>query len=88
MKTAITSPRTTSSSLCTVKVTTKLGDEYTFPAMDRKALGRVVPQGGSTIPQNTPSLAMVNASMAVLSIPFQVVAKVTVDGKPWWACPA
>lgn len=84
MKSAITSPKKTD--LCTVAIQTKFGDEYTFPAMDKKALGRVLPQGGNKLPANTPSLSMVNASMAVLSIPLQVVAKVLVDGQEWWAC--
>ncbi len=86
MKTAITSPKKTE--LCTVTIQTRFGDQYIFPAMDKKALGRVLPQGSNRIPANTPTLAMVNASMAVLSVPLQVVAKVLVDGKDWWDCPA
>jgi hypothetical protein len=86
MKTAITSPRNTE--LCTVTIQTKFGDVYTFPAMDKKALGKVLPQNSNRVPANTPTLAMVNASMAVLSIPLQVVAKVLVNGKDWWDCPA
>jgi hypothetical protein len=86
MKTAITSPKKTD--LCTVAIRTRLGDEYTFPAMDKKALGKVLPKGSNRIPANTPTLAMVNASMAVLSIPLQIVGKVTVDGQDWWDCPA
>ena len=40
------------------------------------------------LPPNTPSLALVNASMAVLCIPFQIVKKITVDGADWWDCRA
>jgi len=86
MKTAITSPRKTD--LCTITVRTRLGDEYTFPAMDKKALSRVLPKGSNRLPTNTPTLAMVNASMAIMSIPFQIVSKVLVDGQEWWDCPA
>ncbi len=86
MKTAITSPKKTE--LCTVTIQTRFGDVYTFPAMDKKALGRVLPQNSNRLPANTSSLAMVNASMAVLSIPLQIVAKVLVNGEDWWACPA
>lgn len=86
MKTAITPLRKVE--LCTVTVATKLGDLYTFPAMDKKALAKVLPRGSNRIPANTPTLAMVNASMAVLSIPLQIVSKVLVDNQDWWDCPA
>jgi hypothetical protein len=72
MKTAITPLRKVE--LCTVTVATKLGDLYTFPAMDKKALAKVLPR--------------VNASMAILSIPLQIVSKVLVDNQDWWDCPA
>lgn len=87
MKSAITPPRK-KTDLCTVSIRTKLGDEYTFPAMDRKALAKVLPKGDRALPPSMPTLAMVNASMAVLSIPLQVIAKVLVDGEDWWDCPA
>lgn len=86
IKTAITSPRKTD--LCKVEIQTKLGDKYTFPAMDKKALAMVIPKGSNSAPVGTPTLTMVNASFSVLSVPFQIVAKVEVDGEPWWACPA
>jgi hypothetical protein len=84
MKTAITSPRKTD--LCTVTIQTKFGDQYTFPAMDKNALGKVIPKGSSSVPPGTPTLTMVNASYSVLSVPFLIVAAVRVNGEPWWAC--
>ena len=86
MKSAITNPKKTD--LCTVSIRTTLGDEYTFPAMDRQALGKVLPQGSNKMPANTPTLAMVNASMSVLSVPLRIIETIYVDGETWWACPA
>ena len=85
MKTALSSRKP---ELGTVSVQTKLGDTYMFPAMDKKALEKVVPRGSNRLPSGTPTLTMVNASLSVLSISFQVVEKILVDEEEWWVCPA
>jgi hypothetical protein len=74
--------------LVDVELTTKLGDVYRFPAVDVEALSAVLPKNSDRIPAGTPTLAIINASFAVLSIPFQVLSTITVEGEPWWACPA
>lgn len=84
MKTAISSRKP---ELGTVSIFTKLGDQYVFPAMDKKALEKVVPRGSDARPPGTPTLTMVNASLAVITIPFQVVARILVDEEEWWVCP-
>jgi hypothetical protein len=38
------------------------------------------------LPPGTPTLTMVNASLSVLSISFQVVESILVDGEDWWSC--
>ena len=70
-----------------VHIRTKHGEEYTFPAMDKNELERVVAKGDSRVPSGTPTLALVNASFAVLSVPFHIIAEINVDGESWWTCP-
>jgi hypothetical protein len=65
-----------------------MGDRYTFPAMDTSALAVVIPKGSNRIPEGTPTLALVNASFSVLSIPFNIIKAIRVEGEPWWDCPA
>jgi hypothetical protein len=71
----------------TVRVLTKMGSEYTFPDMVVSELKRVLPEGGR-IKEDMPSLMMMNASMAVLTIPFRIIKEIEVDkGEVLWACP-
>ena len=70
----------------TVSLLTKQGDTYTFPAMDKKALEKVVPRGSNQLPPGTPVLTMVNASLSVLSVSFKVIDRILVDEEEWWGC--
>lgn len=81
MKTGISDPNDT---LVVVEVFTKHGDHHKFPAMGRRALEVVVPKGSNRTPAGTPTLALVNASLAVLSIPFNTIKSIKVDGEAWW----
>lgn len=74
--------------LGTVQVTTKEGDEYSFPAMDKNALAKVLPKGENRVLDGTPTLALCNASYSVLTIPMRIVKSIKVDGEQWWDCPA
>ena len=65
MKTALSSRKP---ELGTVSIRTRFGDTYTFPAMDKKALEKVVPRGSCQLPPGTPTLTMVNASLSVLDM--------------------
>lgn len=86
-KSAVTRPG--SSSLASIEVMTKNGDLYSFPAMDKEELKKVLPKGKHELPPPSQStLAMVNASFAVLSVPFQIIKTITVDEEVWWDCPA
>lgn len=85
MKTGISSPN---DELVTVEVTTKYGDHYVFPAMGKKALQTVVPKGSNRTPAGTPTLALINASFSVLSIPFNIIRSIKVDEEAWWDFPA
>ena len=82
MKTAISHPN--SSSLGLVEIETKEGDIYMFPAMDKKVLEEILPK--EELSASAPTLAMVNASFSVLSIPFRIIKTVKVDGAAWWVC--
>jgi hypothetical protein len=72
--------------LASVEVVTHHGDVYKMPAMDVVELGRVVPRGSSSIPEGTTSLSLVNASIAVLIVPFRIMKTILVDGEVWWSC--
>jgi len=87
-KSALTNPAT-SSSLISVEVETKNGDIYHFPAMDGDAIKNVLPKGKrEESSMSQPTLALVNASFSVLSIPFRIIKVIKVDGKEWWCSPA
>lgn len=85
MKTGIS---TADDKLVTVEAVTKIGDRYVFPAMGLSALQAVVPKGANRIPNGTPTLALVNASFSVMSIPFAIIRTIKVDGEIWWDFPA
>lgn len=87
MKAAITKP--VSGAVTAVQVTTKGGDTYSFPGMDTAELRAVLPEGKREPPATSqPALTMVNASYAVLSIPFRIIKTIAVDGEVWWDSPA
>lgn len=71
--------------LATIEVATHHGDVYRLPAMDVAALESLLPKDG-VLPDGTTSLSLVNASMAILLIPFRIVKTVSVDGEVWWTC--
>lgn len=73
--------------LATIEIETRLGDRYSFPAMDKQALATVIAKDSNRVPEGTPTLALVNASYAVLSVPFSIVQTITVDGETWWKSP-
>jgi len=75
--------------LVTVKVQTKLGDEYTFPSVDKIALNQILPQLSSgRVPTGNPSLCIINASFATLVIPYAIIRTVYVEGEEWWTAPS
>lgn len=86
MEAAISSMAATQ--LAPVEIVTLSDERYVIPAMDVAVLQRVLPKGTNRIPPNTPSLALVNASMAVLCIPFRIVRQILVGGEEWWSCPS
>lgn len=69
-----------------VEITTRGGDVYRMPAMDVEMLQKVLPKGSVGAPAGMSTLALVNASMSVLSIPFQIVKSIKVGDEEWWAC--
>lgn len=85
MKTGVSSP---DDKFVTVEAVTKLGDRYIFPAMGMSALQSVVPKGSNRVPSGTPTLALVNASYAVISIPFAIIKTIKIDEEIWWESPA
>lgn len=86
MTTAI-STRASSGPLVSVRVQTLLGDEYQFPAMDKTAIESALPKGENRLPENMPSLSLVNVSSAVLCILFSTIKTVTVGDELWWENP-
>lgn len=76
-----TNPKT----LIVLKVTTKAGDVHVFPAMDRAAFEKVVPKNLVGPTDSMSSLSLVNAGFAVLSIPFNTIDKIEVNGGSWWS---
>ena len=70
-----------------VEITTLGGDVYRMPAMDVDMLQQVLPKGLNRIPSGMTTLALVNASIAVLSIPFQIVKTIRVGEEEWWVTP-
>lgn len=72
----------------TVSVETLLGARYIFPDVDPKILKETVPESGR-IPENQPSLQIISAYFAILSVPLIIVRRVWVnegekDGKVVW----
>jgi hypothetical protein len=72
---------------CEVHVRTKQDSLYVLPDMSLSELKKALPQSGR-VPSSMPTLAMVNASAAVLSIPFRIIATIYTDEEVLWACPA
>lgn len=60
-----------------VTITTTQGSAYTFADMDLDELRRVLPESGR-VPQDQPTLTLMNVSIAVLSLPFRIVKSVRV----------
>jgi hypothetical protein len=69
--------------LVTVNIRTKLDAHYEFPDVDMSQLRSVIPESGR-IPEGQPTLALVNASIAVLSIPLNIVQTITVGSDTLW----
>ena len=69
--------------LVTVNITTKLNARYEFPDVDLAQVKSVIPESGR-IPEGQPTLALVNASIAVLSIPLNIVQTITVGSDTLW----
>lgn len=67
--------RSTMPSLVNVRVTTKLGAAYVFPDVGDGTV-KSISEGHSGPSVSCPSLQLTNASIAILSIPWHVVAKV------------
>jgi hypothetical protein len=94
MKSAVSTGKMTGKDvvIAVVRVVTKVGDEHFFPAMELEALAQVIPKGAASLPSSITSLALVNASLCVLSIPFNIIRSIHVrredTGKEegWWSC--
>jgi hypothetical protein len=71
----------------TVYVLTKEGAEYVFPDMSVDELKKVLPESGRVL-ESMPILMMMNASMAVLNLPFRIVKQVRAGEEVLWDCPA
>jgi len=66
--------------------------EYVFPDMDIAELKKALPESGRITTSN-PTLALINASFAVISIPFRIVSTIEAEDDAaemelLWACPA
>lgn len=67
-----------------VTVVDRLGSTYVFPDMNADEVRRVLPESGR-IPASAPCLMLLNATMAVLSIPLRNVAKVLIADEEVWS---
>lgn len=73
--------------LVTVEMHTHLGAVYTFPDMDRENLEELLPKLSNRIPEEHGQLQLVNASIALISVPFRILKKILVGGELWWESP-
>ena len=69
--------------LVTVKIITKLEAEYIFPDIERAALISI-PKGNEPIRDVSGQLTLVNASVAVMSVPVRIIAKIYFNEELWW----
>jgi hypothetical protein len=79
--------------LVTVGVETQLGAKYVFPDVELEKLEEILPKMKSGLDpvlsmRYGGQLVLVNASIAVLSMPFRIVEAVTVNGEQWWNRPS
>ena len=74
------------SRMAVVRVYTREGSVYTFPDMDAEAVKKVLPESGR-LPTNSPSLSLVNVSVASLVIPFRVITEIYVNWERIWRAP-
>ena len=65
-----------------LEIETSLGDLYLLPAMDRAEVEKALPRGPVT--ESMTTLALINASFAVLSIPFRIIKVVRFEGDVLW----
>lgn len=72
-KTVAISDNNPSASFGDVEVETKEGDKYKFPLMNITTLKQTLPETGR-VPEDQPSLVMLNMSMASLVIPFRIIS--------------
>lgn len=78
--------------LISIVITTKMGERYEFPDVQLTSLKLALPESGR-MPSNMPALMIVNASMAVLSVPMRIIKTITTvdpeDGFPdeLWRAP-
>lgn len=66
-----------------VAVTTLEGDEYRFPNMNIEILRKVLPEDGRR-PATMPCLVMVNISMATITIPMNIIQRISVGEETLW----
>jgi hypothetical protein len=69
-----------------VTVCTLQGDCYSFPNMNVTKLKAVLPEKGRR-PSGMPCLVMVNMSMASLSVPFNIIERVSSNTEVLWHAP-
>lgn len=74
---------TAKTDLATVDIYTRNGDHYSFPAMSKSALEKVLSKGSNR--QSDDQLSLVNASAAIIMLPLRVCQRILVDGEEWWA---
>jgi hypothetical protein len=80
--------------LVDVLITTKLGAEYQFPDVEKARLEVVCPYLQDGVPTGfSGQLSLVNASIAVLSVPLRIIRQVhtrtsdTDIWEVWWTAP-
>lgn len=78
---------TSSNELVEVRLETFLGACYSFPDMDVSVLSQVLPKGENRVPEGHGQIQLMNASVALLSVPFRIVEKIFVNGELWWKNP-
>ncbi len=69
-------PAEETANLGLVSIVTTQGSAYVFADMDLSELRRVLPESGR-IPEDQPTITLMNVSIAVLSLPFRIVKSVS-----------
>ena len=71
--------------LVEITIITKLGAQYEFPDMELNTLRNALPPVGRII-EGAPSMSLINASLACLVIPFNIIQRIynSQSGETYW----